>query len=129
MDRHDHHHPSSAIALLATLAAALWIAAVPPVPARAEAPPAALGEKGDPARSADADDPDDLAKYGRLDQRIRAAARRDHPPARAPQALLDIFAQDVDLRRAARPGDGFVIVLDKARRHSAPRIRFAALTH
>jgi len=57
-----------------------------------------------------ADDQDDLAKYGRLDERIRAAARRDGIPAPVAEALIRIFSDDVDLQRAAHPGDGFVIV-------------------
>src|SRR5690348_8424211 len=53
------------------------------------------------------DDPADLAKFGRLGERIRAAARRDHIPAPVAEALIRIFSDDVDLQRAAHPGDGF----------------------
>ena len=71
------------------------------------------------------DDPDDLAKYGRLDQRIRAVAQRDGIAPPAVDAMIRIFADDIDLRRAAHPGDGFVVVTDDA---TSNAIVFASLT-
>jgi murein DD-endopeptidase MepM/ murein hydrolase activator NlpD len=71
------------------------------------------------------DDPDDLAKYGRLEQGIRAAAQRDGIASPVVDAMIRIFADDVDLRRAAHPGDGFVVVTDAA---TSNAIVFASLT-
>jgi murein DD-endopeptidase MepM/ murein hydrolase activator NlpD len=84
--------------------------------------------RAEPYEAADlngADDPDDLAKYGRLDEHIRAAAQRDGIAPPIVDAMIRIFADDIDLRRAAHPGDGFVVVTDDA----APgTIVFASLT-
>jgi murein DD-endopeptidase MepM/ murein hydrolase activator NlpD len=75
------------------------------------------------------DDPDDLARYGRLDERIRAAARRDRIPAAVADELIRLFTDDIDLRRAAHPRDGFVVVIDAAQRHPGDSdIVFASLT-
>jgi len=71
------------------------------------------------------DDPDDLAKYGRIEERIRTAAQRDGIAPPIVDAMIRIFADDIDLRRAAHPGDGFVVVTDDATPGS---IAFASLT-
>jgi murein DD-endopeptidase MepM/ murein hydrolase activator NlpD len=72
------------------------------------------------------DDPDDLAKYGRLEEHIRAAAQRDRIAPSVVDALIRIFADDIDLQRVAHPGDGFVVVTDDAK--SGSNIVFASLT-
>ena len=68
-----------------------------------------------PAGAADlsvADDPADLAKYGRLEDRIRAAAKRDGIAPPVVDAMIRIFADDIDLRHTAHPGDGFIVLTD-----------------
>lgn len=73
----------------------------------------------------EADDPADLAKYGRLEDRIRAAAKRDGIAPQVAEAMVRIFADDIDLRRVAHPGDGFVVLTDDA---TPDAIVFASLT-
>ena len=72
-----------------------------------------------------ADDPADLAKYGRLEDRIRAAATRDGIAPPVVDAMIRIFGDDIDLRRVAHPGDGFVVLTDDA---TPAAIVFASLT-
>jgi murein DD-endopeptidase MepM/ murein hydrolase activator NlpD len=92
------------------LCAAMWMSG-PGAVARAESE-AAPETPADVAKIADdaAADDDDIATNGRLDQRIRAAARRDHLPTSVAEALIRILSDDVDLQRAAHPGDGFVVI-------------------
>jgi len=75
-----------------------------------------------------ADDPDELAKYGRIEERIRAAAKRDGIAPPVVDAMIRIFADDIDLRRVAHPGDGFVVVTDDAKQQPGSGIVFASLT-
>src|SRR5262249_24861634 len=103
-------HPRT-LGFVAFLGAVL-LAGVWPGPAP---PPAAPEKPVDAAKApaaASGDDPDDLAKYGRLEAGIRAVAQRDHIPTPVIEALIRIFADNVDLQRVAQPGDGFVVVTE-----------------
>ena len=119
---------SSPAVRLVSLLVAVYGAAMlfPGLPSRAETSVAT-----DTPPSLDAgDDPDELARYGRLDERIHTAARRDMIPAPVADELIRIFSDDVDLRRAAHPGDGFVVVTGGARRQPGDAdIVFASLTY
>jgi len=113
------------------LLSALLLAAGPPVRAEPAAAPERPVDAAKTSAAASADDQDDLAKYGRLEASIRAVAQRDHIPTPVIEALIRIFADNVDLQRTAQPGDGFVVVTEPTgnRRHGrGERIVFAALT-
>jgi murein DD-endopeptidase MepM/ murein hydrolase activator NlpD len=111
-------------ALLVTIALGAWARAEPASDTPADTEMTATNDS--------ADDEEDIRTNGRFDQRIRAAARRDRIAEPVAEALIRLFSDDVDLKRAAHPGDGFVVVATKVPKRSRSAdagIVFASLTY